>query len=89
MNCKGKFSNDRICELCKATNKTEYNECTKEYWDKINTQRELDEIKGKCPYRKTAYDEYIEFDACNLNGNGYGRHADSCICKLECRQHII
>lgn len=88
MNCKGIFINDRTCELCKETNEKEYTECIKEHQDKTNAQMKLYEIKGKCPHRKTAYDEYVEFDACNLNGNGYGRHADDCVCSLKCEKYI-
>lgn len=52
-----------------------------------NKCKKLELIKYYCKYKGNAWDEYMHFYSCNLNGKGYGRNAEDCNPKLECEQY--
>lgn len=84
MRCKGKFINDRTCDLCKISCAQEYFDCTAEYQSKVDAERRLKDIAATCGYKTRCYDEYTPFDGCSKNGNGYGRNADECRPSEKC-----
>lgn len=89
MKCFGSYQNDRICELCNLIKPDLVAKCSQKYNQEQKKykqlMKQLREIEMNCPYREISYDEYIPFNSCNKNGNGYGRHADECKPKLECK----
>lgn len=88
MRCYGKFQNDRTCDMCSLLNEAEFLQCKQKHDEEIELKNKLENIKFKCPYRTTCYDEYDPFDACNINGDAYGRFAPDCKVTLECAKHI-
>lgn len=84
MRCLNNFKNDRICDICNLANYKEYSKCKKFYEEKIELDKSLIEIKNKCHYKTTCFDERTEFDGCSKNKNGHGRFADECNVSLKC-----
>lgn len=84
MRCNGDFIDDRVCDMCSLVNNYKYITCKQEYEEKEALKRKLEEIKQKCPYKKQCLDEYEWFDACNKNGDAYGRFAPDCNVTLDC-----
>ena len=84
MQCKGKFANDRTCDLCKIVDMSMYVECTAEHQSKVDAKRRLQDFQARCGYKTRCYDEYTPFDGCSKNGNGIGRFADECNPSEKC-----
>jgi len=87
MRCFGKYQNDRTCDMCSLLNEPEYTQCKQKHDDETALRNRLENIRIRCPYRKTCYDEYDPFDACNKNGDAFGRFAPDCKATLECEQY--
>ena len=89
MQCFGKYKDDRVCDLCSISNKDIFEQCKNKHDEDVVLRRKLLEIRIKCRYKNTAWDEYDKFDSCNKNNNGNGRFADGCNPTLECKKYCI
>lgn len=87
MRCFGWFNDNELCDMCREVLTRKYDKCKQTYKDKINKQKELDEIRDSCIYCIGEFDEYTPFYACNKRGMGYGSHADRCRPTLECKTY--
>jgi hypothetical protein len=83
MQCWGNPSDDRICDLCKATNLGEYLGCHQKYDDERKKYNRQQQIMSECLYCKQCWDEYTPFDGCTKDGGG-GRFTPNCIPTEEC-----
>lgn len=84
MRCFGKFTNDRLCDLCLAMNNQEYLGCKEVKENKVSQEGKLRDIRSRCIYRTNCWDEYTPFYGCNKEGNGHGRFAKECNVTMEC-----
>lgn len=91
MKCVGEFKDDRICELCQITNKSEHEKCLDIKNKKIEMWKKLKEIERKCPYRheEYSYSDRSEYYICNKKKmEKHDMWDDDCCVSLECEKYI-
>lgn len=78
MKCFGFPTTEKVCELCLAVNTDTSMRCRQKRLDDDAYYKRMSEIKSKCEFVVTRYDDCYEYTTCNRHGTAYDRNAPYC-----------
>ncbi|MCK9482351.1 MAG: hypothetical protein M0R38_11470 [Bacteroidia bacterium] len=88
MRCFKNYQDDRICDLCKISNFSMWEECKNDHKIRAEKFNRLMEIKEKCPYRKYIMIDYDDYYVCCPNGRKPSKSSKSCRVSFDCEKYI-